>query len=177
MHRYLVRRIVMIAFVCMSVGASSGKELRLPHVFSDNMVLQQHLPAKVWGWARAGSTVQVDFAGKKEQVVTTGQGTWELELEPMVGSFSPRALVVTSGDEIVRFQNVLVGEVWVCGGQSNMEFGVRGSYSGDLERLCKGYNGIRTLKLPKQATAEPKEDFEPASDHGRWQVCERDHMP
>ncbi|HXD78486.1 MAG TPA: beta-L-arabinofuranosidase domain-containing protein [Puia sp.] len=114
----------------------SGR-LTLPYVFGDNMVLQRHAPVPVWGQAGPGDSVAVRFeegqpaGGQSGAVVRTARtvadraGHWRVTLDPMPASATPGMLTVQSGDAIVGLRNVLVGEVWLCSGQSNMEYSMR----------------------------------------------------
>jgi sialate O-acetylesterase len=119
-------RLSLISLFLLSIGASSVpaqqiSPLGIPHIFGDHMVLQsgQHIP--VWGWASPGESITVRFAGQKKQVsAAPGDGAWRVELDPLKASAHPRDLTV-SGSETVIFHDVLVGEVWLCSGQSNMQ--------------------------------------------------------
>jgi len=100
--------------------------LSLPKIFGDNMVLQRGVPVPVWGMASAGAVVTVEFGAQRRQATADGQGRWKVELDPLVASASPAEMTVTDeAGESVRFKNVLVGEVWLCSGQSNMEYSMR----------------------------------------------------
>lgn len=94
-------------------------KLKLPRLISDGMVLQRNEAVKIWGWAEAGSTVTLEFAGKVRSAITGEDGKWQVALEPMQAG-GPYGLTVSSGDERLSVGDILVGEVWVCSGQSNM---------------------------------------------------------
>ena len=104
----------------------SGAELRLADVFSDHMVLQREKPVPIWGTAPAGTPVTVAFADQEASTTTDKQGRWRLDLEPLTASSQSRSLVVRGADATVTLTDVLVGEVWIGGGQSNMCLPVRG---------------------------------------------------
>lgn len=112
--------------VCFSMlaASSSAVELNLPTVFSDHMVLQREMPVPIWGKADAGATIQVSFAGQILRTQASNTGAWRLKLSPLNASAEPRVLAITAklGDEKIehKIQDVLVGEVWLAGGQSNM---------------------------------------------------------
>ena len=93
--------------------------LRLPSVFGDGMVLQRDMPVLVWGWANPGTKVAVAFAGQERNTVADELGEWSIKLAPLAACKEPRELTVSGDGELV-FKNVLVGEVWLCSGQSNM---------------------------------------------------------
>lgn len=103
-------------------AASLRAETRLANIFADHMVLQRDLPMAIWGFANAGEGVEVEFAGQKKEAVAGADGAWKVMLAPLAGSGEPRRLVARetrSGSEAV-LNDVLVGEVWLGGGQSNM---------------------------------------------------------
>ncbi len=84
------------------------------------MVLQSGQPARVWGWANPGETITVRFAGQEKRATAGGAGRWDVRLDPLPVSAQPAELTV-SGSETVTYKDVLVGEVWLCSGQSNMQ--------------------------------------------------------
>ncbi len=99
---------------------SSAFALTLPHIFGDHMVLQSGQPVPIWGWAPPGETITVSFAGQKKSATAAGDGHWEVSLDPLTVSTNPAELII-AGSETVAFKDVLVGEVWLCSGQSNMQ--------------------------------------------------------
>lgn len=108
--------------------AVDAQELSLPAIFRDHMVLQRDVPVPVWGTAKPGSAITVKFADQEKTAQAGVDGTWQVELKPMAANASSRVLTV----ENVTFEDVLVGEVWLCSGQSNMQFvvGKRDQYPG-----------------------------------------------
>ncbi|HIA64211.1 MAG TPA: sialate O-acetylesterase, partial [Planctomycetaceae bacterium] len=108
-------------------------ELRLSAIFGDQMVLQQKQPVTIWGWAKAGEKIRVEFAGQEVET-TAGQDTrWQLQIAALDSSFAAQTLVVIGDRDTVKIKDVLVGEVWLCGGQSNMEMTMGGTVNRDLE--------------------------------------------
>ncbi|HLZ85598.1 MAG TPA: beta-L-arabinofuranosidase domain-containing protein [Puia sp.] len=99
--------------------------LKMPHIFGDNMVLQREAPVPVWGNARPGATVTVSFNDQRKTTTTDPQGHWRLTLDPLEASANPATLLVSSEDGSIQYRNILVGEVWLCSGQSNMEYPMR----------------------------------------------------
>ena len=117
--------------LALALAASGARaEVRLPGVFSDHMVLQRDLAVPLWGTAAPGEEVTVAFAGQSKKAKADPDGKWKLALDPMPASADPRELTVSgaAGSPAVKIEDVLVGEVWVGSGQSNMDMGV-GSYS------------------------------------------------
>jgi sialate O-acetylesterase len=152
-------------------------EIKLASPFGDHMVLQQGRPVPVWGTATPGEKVSVQFAGQKKSAVADPDGKWRITLDPLAASAKPREFVVSSGTrkskiENRKFSDVLVGEVWLCGGQSNMErqLGPRSGQqpiigwepavaAADLPQLRQFYVPLHTADTP-QATTD-----------GVWTVC------
>src|SRR5262245_3539140 len=94
-------------------------ELKLPAMFTDHAVLQRDMAVPVWGWAEPGAEVHVAIAGQTKKATADEKGNWQVKLEPLsVGE--PLKLVVESGKERLQVNDILVGEVWLCSGQSNM---------------------------------------------------------
>src|SRR5687768_16127509 len=128
MHRRfcLPSCLLVIALLALANQASAAepKQLALASIFSDHMVLQRDLNAPVWGTAAPGATVNLEIAGQKHKATADSNGKWRVQLEPMKASAEPLTLTVSSGDETISVGDVLVGDVWVASGQSNMEWWV-----------------------------------------------------
>jgi sialate O-acetylesterase len=120
-------RKLMVMLAVLAVGCSSFAELKLARVFSDGMVLQRDQKVAVWGWADPGAEVTVSFAGKDSTVKAGEDGRFMVRLGKMKASAEPRNLKVVSGSESAEVKNILVGEVWLCSGQSNMHWPVKNS--------------------------------------------------
>lgn len=114
------RTYLLLCLLLTTMGAMA--QLSLPNVFDDDMVLQQGKRVCVWGEARPAAKVSVAFAGQRVATVADEEGKWRLYLGEMTASAEPRKMVVSSGRERLVFENVLVGEVWLASGQSNMEY-------------------------------------------------------
>ncbi len=111
-------------------------EVVLPKIFGNNMVLQRRAEVPVWGTAAKGEKVTVTFAGQTKSTIAGDSGKWSIKLSPMEASETPRDLRI-SGTNTITLSNILVGEVWLCSGQSNMEYAMR-KYS-DYQSKTKGY--------------------------------------
>lgn len=140
-------------------------ELRLPGIFSDHMVLQRDQPVRIWGWDIPGQEVMVRFAGQSVRTTADELGRWDLQLDPLATQGTGRILIV-EGSETRELQDVLVGEVWLCSGQSNMEWPISRSLDPDLERLMADRPQIRLITVPRVGTQQPQETFE-----GAWERC------
>ena len=100
-------------------------QLSLPYIFGSNMVLQRESPAPVWGMARPGAAVNVNFRHQTKTATADGTGHWRVTLDPLTVSANPASLLVTSDNDTLMAKNILVGDVWFCSGQSNMEYSMR----------------------------------------------------
>jgi sialate O-acetylesterase len=140
--------------------------LKLPSIFSDHAVLQRDMKVPVWGWAAPGAEVHVAIAGQTQKVTADDKGKWRVTLEPLSVSDKPHKLVVESGDDRVERNDILVGEVWLCSGQSNMEWPVTESWNADLVIPAANHPTIRLARVKGQGSQTPVEDFD-----GGWQVC------
>ena len=132
---------------CGLVDLAFG-DVRLPKVFGSHMVLQQDKPVVVWGWSKPNETVTVELASESRRVQANERGEWKAEL-PALKAGGPYTLTV-SGSSTVRFEDVVVGEVWLCSGQSNMEMGIGAVRDGKAEIGAANYPGIRLLKVAKK---------------------------
>lgn len=147
-----------------SVVTTIHAEVRLPKVFSDHMVLQQGKPIQVWGWAAAGETVTVQIGETKVAATPNAKGEWKVAL-PAQKSGGPVKLVV-NGANTVTCDDVLIGEVWLCSGQSNMEMGIA-NCDGAKEAIASANRPqIRLLSVPNRWTPLPQTDIE-----ATWRVC------
>ena len=164
---------VAAAVVLLGCGVLRA-DVRLPHIFGDNMVLQRGKPVKVWGWAGPGEAVTVTF-GPRKATATAGQdGKWQLELAPMEGGVKPRELIAKGKASSVTCTDVLVGDVWVLGGQSNMEAALRNIRDGDLEVLSADLPAVRLMTVPLRASPTPLDDFPRIDEYNAWsKVTER----
>jgi len=144
-------------------AASSPAEVRLPALFSDNMVLQQGTKAPVWGWADDGEQVTVRFRGQSLRT-TTKNGKWMVKLKAL-NTGGPDDLVV-EGKNRIEIKNVLVGEVWVCSGQSNMELPIERSFESTNDIAASANAKLRLFKAPHVKASKPQTDVKAA-----WREC------
>ncbi|MGA2032175.1 MAG: hypothetical protein ABSG68_07970 [Thermoguttaceae bacterium] len=103
------------------VQAAPGGEARVARMFADNMVLQREMPVPVWGWVAPGTAVEIRFAGQTKQGTAGPDGRWQVVLDQLPASNEGRNLDIRIGDESFSIRNVLVGEVWIASGQSNID--------------------------------------------------------
>jgi len=160
--------IAALAAMCIAAAACPAMAaVKLPAVFSENMVIQAGMPVPVWGWAAAGEKVTVKFAGQEKSAAAGADGKWTLKLDPMKCSSTPAQMTVTGADgQAATIANVLVGEVWLGSGQSNMELHVSSCL--DLEKVTADANcpAIRMFTVKKRPSGVPMDDV-----IGTWVVC------
>lgn len=137
-------------------------ELRVPALFSDHLVLQQQQANPVWGWDAPGTTVTVTFAGETLTATAGANGKWLVRLPAQPASAEPQTLTI-AGTSTVTVQDVLIGEVWLCSGQSNMQFTLGESYNGDLEAAAATWPDLRLITVPQVGTQDLQDDFQ-----GEW---------
>ena len=114
---------VMLSGICViAFSLSVAAQFKIAEAFSSNMVLQRNKPVPVWGRAEAGKRVTVQFSGQQQTATADTAGKWMIILKPLQVNTIPQSLTVTCGDSSVAFSNILVGDVWLCSGQSNMEY-------------------------------------------------------
>ena len=140
-------------------------ELTLPAVIGDHMVLQQKQANPIWGWDTPGTKVTVKFAGQSLTATAGADGKWTVRLAPVGANAVPQTLTLV-GTSTREIQDVLVGEVWMCSGQSNMQFALGQSYNGDIEALASNFPQLRLISVPQVGTQELKKDFK-----GRWEAA------
>ncbi|AQQ71043.1 hypothetical protein SMSP2_01407 [Limihaloglobus sulfuriphilus] len=143
--------------------------LVLPTIFSDNMILQQNEPAPLWGKAPAASDVTVSLGDSQWQTTADNNGEWKITLPPQQGGFDSHRITVTCGDEFVELNDVLFGEVWLCSGQSNMEWWL--GYTKEAQQALDSApdDYLRVFSVYKEVSDTPMYD-----PRGRWLSCSRD---
>ena len=160
--------LVLIIALLAPTAVLHADEIKLASVFTDHAVLQRDASVPIWGWARPGDEVIVEFAGQKKTTKADAVGKWTVKLDPLVASTEPRVFKVNS----LVITDVLVGEVWLCSGQSNMEKPI-GIHPGqkpcpnyEQEIAGANYPDIRLLEVPPKRSVQPVED-----PKVEWLVC------
>ena len=140
-------------------------QVKVARIFSDNMVLQRNKDVAVWGWAKKGEKITVSFNGQTEITKAAADGKWLLKLKPMKegGPFD----MTVKGKTVVTIKNILIGEVWICSGQSNMEWTVAQTLNFAQEQAAANYSQIRSFTVAKKIAAKPVSDL----SSGSWEMC------
>jgi sialate O-acetylesterase len=159
-----------LPFVCVLIllaafASPAAADVSLNNMFGDHMVLQQGIKNKVWGKADPGEAITVTLGSQTKSTTAAADGTWHVFLDPVMEYGGPHTLTV-KGKNTVTFSDVLIGEVWVCAGQSNMQWSVNQSNDPDIEKAAAKFPNIRLISVPNVGTQEPQWNF-----NGKWAVC------
>ncbi len=157
-------RILTVSVPALLFASAAHADVRLPAVISDHMVLQAETPANVWGWAEPGEKVTVKFGGKTGASAADPAGRWSVKLDELKAGTAGELTV--SGKNSLTVKDVIVGEVWVASGQSNMEWIVANSKRPQTEIAAANFPAIRVFTVAKNAQAEMQEDLP-----GKWEVA------
>jgi len=167
----LLPALALAAALSMSANA---RPLKTHRIFSSNMVIQRDKPILIWGWADAGDKVSVQFGAEKAEAVAAGDvGRWEVKFPAHPADSTARTLTVSSGEETLRLDNVLIGDVWVMNGQSNMALGLDKVNDGDFEIAQADMPLLRAFRITPNESYELQTDLPDAAVEG-WNVCTRE---
>jgi sialate O-acetylesterase len=158
-----------ILFVCtiLFLGSNVYAVLKMPAIISDNMVLQQKMEVPVWGWANAGDKIKVtpSWDSKTAEAAAGANGKWMVKVNtPAAGG--PYTIAVSNGSEKIEIKNILIGEVWVCSGQSNMGWKLAGTTNAKEEIANANYPQMRLFTVDQKFSDVPLDDV-----NGKWELC------
>jgi sialate O-acetylesterase len=169
-----------IFVLLLFTGISCGAALRLPGIFGDNMILQRDTNVPVWGWADPGEKVTVSVAGQTKDAVADSNGKWMVKLDPLEASSTPQTMTVSSSEisksPNLQIENILVGDVWVCCGQSNMFMYIAGLPNWNAVAAKADYPKIRFMNQAATAALEPQTDLVRVNKNG-WEICTPKSVP
>ena len=148
-----------LILLCMLFANVVYSELRVASVFSDHMVVQRDKAVPVWGTANEGESISVLFAGQRVTTKAGAAGTWRVKLAAMPLNKDPQTLTIQGGN-IVTLEDVLVGDVWLCAGQSNMKWGLGGTLEAQQIIKAAEHPNLRLLQVPKSIQTKPVNEFE-----------------
>ena len=169
-----MRRFILSGLVTFSLcvlAAPARAEVKLPSVVGDHMVLQRDKPLPVWGWADPGEEVTVEFGGSKVSTKADDKGNWKVTLPAKKANATPQTLTV-SGKNKIELKDILLGEVWVGSGQSNMEWSLRSSKGGKEDIASADHPHVRLFHVPKTQARTPARDVKAS-----WKVCTPQSVP
>jgi sialate O-acetylesterase len=156
--------VVLFLFFVLFAQVISA-DVTLPFILSDNMVLQRDIPVNIWGWAKPGERVTVTVMEQKVSTKALPNGEWKVKINPLK-SGGPFEITIAGKNTIV-LKNILAGDVWVCGGQSNMEFPLSQSRNWQADKSATGNDQIRLFYVPKNMSNKPLQNTEEAT----WELC------
>ncbi len=162
--KYSMKKLFL--FCLLLTSQSLLAQLKLAKVFTDYMVLQRQKPIPVWGWAKPNESVVLTLAGQKQTTQANQEGKWMVKFSPLEAG-GPFTLEVQGGGEKIAFNDVLIGDVWLCSGQSNMEWTVKQADNFVNEKKNADYPKIRHFFVEHEVTTQPQTDLK----SGEWKVC------
>jgi sialate O-acetylesterase len=159
-------KLTIICLMALVAGSTVRAEITLPSIYGDHMVLQQGMPLPVWGRAAPGEKVTVSIAGKQSETTADAGGKWMLRLDPLAMTREPLEMRVKGSGEALVFHDVLVGDVWLCSGQSNMGMGV--GASAEAKEIVADANRpeLRLFRVDRRPALTGQDDLP-----GKWVVC------
>jgi sialate O-acetylesterase len=157
---------IILPALLLLFATALNANVTLPYVLSDNMVLQRDVPVNIWGWANPGEKITVNFNNQKVAVKAGKNGEWKVQLKPMPAG-GPYEMTI-KGKNVIVLKNIMTGDVWVCGGQSNMEWPASRSRNWETDKnSCRNTN-IRLFYVPKTMNMKPQQNTREA----QWQTCD-----
>ncbi len=159
-----IRKFIILLFFCFSIVHLHVNAVDLPPLFSSHMVIQRDTPVKIWGWAQEGEKLHVNFAGFDTTFVANDT-LWITELPPMKAG-GPHVMTI-EGDNKIVIEDIMVGDVWFCSGQSNMAWTVGNSKNAQKEIASADFPNIRLFQVPDNASLQETNEIK----NTRWSVC------
>ena len=151
--------------LCLAWQSVALADVKMPAIFGDHMVLQQDLTVPVWGTAEPGESVTVTVGGKSANTTAGKDGKWQVKLPSLADNGQPATMTV-AGKNTLTFQDVLIGEVWVCSGQSNMAFPLRNAHNSQTELPKANDPQLRLFQVANKTAHTPAPDVT-----GKWVLC------
>ena len=164
------KQLIFVFLFCISTIVLHA-EVKVANVFGSHMVLQRHQQNPIWGTANVEEKITVSIAGQLHKTVANRKGEWRIQLDAMKAG-GPYKMIVEGENKIV-FEDILIGEVWICTGQSNMQWSVENSNHAELEMLSANYPKIRLMSIPLVGVSEPQTDIKETN----WVACSSETIP
>ena len=166
----MIKNLLFIIACLLFNSEPALTQLSVAEIFTDNMVLQRDQPIKVWGWSEVDTEIVIDFLGKNYKGTTDDKGKWVVKM-PSFEAGGPYKLSIQGGEEKIILSNILVGDVWLCSGQSNMEWIVANSNNATEEIAAATDEGVRHFKVPRSWSKKPEQHL----DSSQWLVNNSDN--
>ena len=159
---------IILSILNMNGCAETARNIVLPNILSNNMVLQRDIPVSIWGWATPNEKISVSFSDQTKITYVDSDGKWIVKLDPLEANSNGTTLTITGNNNVqISLENILVGEVWICSGQSNMEWPLNLSMNANEEVESADNPNIRLFNIPFHSTSPiPKE-----KRFYSWDVC------
>ncbi len=166
---------IVLFLGCILSGFDLCAGLELSRLFTDHMVMQRNMQVPVWGWAEPGEEIKVTIDKQEKKSTADKDGKWMVRLDPM-DTGTPRKMTVKGKTETLEFNDILLGEVWICGGQSNMEWKLIVAKNGKEETAAADYPEVRFFSVGNGTTPEGpverlKDHYNPGEYKSFWQAC------
>ena len=156
----------------LSLVTVAMAEVKLPAIIGSNMVLQRGEKVPVWGWSEPGTEVQVQFDGKTTKATADKDGRWQVMLGPLTVGEPKTMVIETNKGDKVQLDNILVGEVWICSGQSNMQWAMANTFNAKEEIAKANHPKLRIFNVKRATSTEPAKDCT-----GTWNECTPESVP
>ncbi len=175
-----MKRLITALAVLLVLCATSEAKLTVSSIFTDSMVLQQNTEAAIWGKADAGSqiTVTTSWNGKSYRAKTDSDGRWEVKVTTPAGSYKPYSITIKGNGGTITLNDVLIGEIWLASGQSNMEMPMRGFFNCPVENALEYISAQAAVDKIRMFTVPVKQSYEPLeSVDSKWVGAEPSTIP
>lgn len=168
-----MKNLFIAILATLAIALNLSAELTLPTIFTDHMVLQRGRNVPVWGTAEPGSKIAVEFAGQTKKAKAGDDGKWRVDLNPMQANAAPQTMTISSSkDDDTEISNILVGDVWLAGGQSNMQWTMKNSENGETAIAAANHPLIRLYRTPLVFSQTPVERID-----AQWTECTPETVP
>ena len=164
-------RYLLLLMLMLSLASSATAQFQVSRLISDGMVMQREAEVPVWGWATPGETVTVTFNGQSHTAETDADSTWMITL-PAMDAGGPYTLTIQHAGETIQVQDILIGDVWIASGQSNMEWVVADANDAEAEIAAANHPAIRHFKVPQSWSETP----EATLAGGAWEKADPQHV-
>lgn len=170
-HKFFTHSLSILLTIAVCTISATAGPLKTHGIFSSNMVIQRDKPIKIWGWATPGNKVTVHFGEEQaEATADSEKGRWEVTFAAQAANCTGQKLTVVSDDETIEMNDILIGDVWVMNGQSNMAFGLSGTIDKDLETAQAKLPLLRQIRISPNESYTLLEDLSENVIDG-WKAC------
>ena len=165
-----MRFLTILSLLILLAPQTTSADVTLNNLFGDHMILQQGIANKIWGKADPGENISVSLAKQNHSTIAKKDGNWSVHLDAIMEYGGPHTLTIV-GKNTQTFEDILIGEVWVCSGQSNMQWPVQQANDADLAIATADLGQLRLISVPQVGTQEPQWNFK-----GEWAVCSPENI-